>query len=216
MLEKFNPANAPKNIKRNKSRRDEIVSACEKLYATLNFKDISIKSISMVTSFSRPSIYNYFNTKEEIFLALLAREYHEWAHCLRLIPAQGINSIEMFAKALARSLANRKTMLKLLAMNHYDMESNSGPEQLTMFKIAYGETIDAMTWCLSSVFPDMTTEKKQVFIYVFFPFMFGIYPYTTTSDKQRMAMAEAGINFSYKTVDELVADCVINLLKNRQ
>ena len=57
------------------SRREEIVNACEKLYQTMSFKEITIKEIGAVTSFTRTSIYNYFQTKEEIFLALMQREY---------------------------------------------------------------------------------------------------------------------------------------------
>ena len=59
-------------------RREEIVAACEQLYQTMSFKDITLKEISSVTSFSRPTIYNYFHTKEEIFLALYKREYVRW------------------------------------------------------------------------------------------------------------------------------------------
>ena len=57
------------------ARREEIINACEKLYRTMRFKEITIKEIGRETSFTRTSIYNYFETKEEIFLALLKREY---------------------------------------------------------------------------------------------------------------------------------------------
>ena len=57
------------------ARREEIINACEKLYQTMSFKEITIKEIGSATSFTRTSIYNYFQTKEEIFLALLMREY---------------------------------------------------------------------------------------------------------------------------------------------
>ena len=61
------------------TRRDEIINACEKLYRTMSFKDITIREIGNITTFGRTSIYNYFQTKEEIFLALMQREYEEWA-----------------------------------------------------------------------------------------------------------------------------------------
>ena len=70
------------------SRREEIVNACEKLYKTMNFKEITLKEISVETSFSRPSIYNYFQTKEEIFLALMQREYELWAAELNVLAAK--------------------------------------------------------------------------------------------------------------------------------
>ena len=53
------------------NRRSEIISACEKLYETVSFNDITLGEISKETSFSRPLIYNYFETKKEIFLALM-------------------------------------------------------------------------------------------------------------------------------------------------
>ena len=52
-------------------RREEIINACEQLYQTMSFKEITLKEIGNVTSFSRPTIYNYFQTKEEIPLRFL-------------------------------------------------------------------------------------------------------------------------------------------------
>lgn len=46
-----------------------------------------------------------------------------------------------FAEALAHSLEKRETLLKVMSMNHYDMEENSRLERLTEFKTAYGQSI---------------------------------------------------------------------------
>lgn len=45
----------------------------------MSFKDITLKEIGKITSFNRTAIYNYFNSKEEIFLALMQREYECWS-----------------------------------------------------------------------------------------------------------------------------------------
>ena len=63
-------------------RREEIINACEKLYKTMSFKQITLKEIGNIVPFSRPTIYNYFKTKEEIFLALFQREYDLWNESL--------------------------------------------------------------------------------------------------------------------------------------
>ena len=70
---------------RTAARKDEIVKACEKLYQTMSFKEITLKEIGDVTSFSRPTIYNYYQTKEEIFLALYTLEYDRWNEDLEKI-----------------------------------------------------------------------------------------------------------------------------------
>ena len=59
------------------ARREEIIAACAALYENMSFKEITIKEIAQKTTFTRTSIYNYFETKEEIFLALLQREYEQ-------------------------------------------------------------------------------------------------------------------------------------------
>ena len=64
------------------ARKEEIINACEDLYKTMSFKEITLKEIGNVTSFTRTSIYNYFQTKEEIFLALFEREYDRWNEAL--------------------------------------------------------------------------------------------------------------------------------------
>lgn len=192
------------------SRREEIVNACEKLYQTMSFKDITLKEISVETSFSRPSIYNYFQTKEEIFLALMQREYELWAEEVNAL-AEGNEEMtaEDFAAALAHSLEKREQLLKLLAMNHYDMEEHSRPERLTEFKVAYGASLDAVRVCLDKFFPHIDRER---FIYVFFPFLFGVYPYAVASDKQLSAMNEANCKFELHSIYDMVFLCVKQLL----
>ncbi|MDO4554062.1 MAG: TetR family transcriptional regulator [Lachnospiraceae bacterium] len=195
------------------TREEEIVGACEELYKTMSFKDITIKEIGNATSFTRTSIYNYFQTKEEIFLALIEREYSLWIVELKeWLNGTEKASKEEFASKLAHSLENRELLLKLMSMNHYDMESNSRPERLTKFKVVYGESIHTVTMCLEKFFPEMTIAEKQNFIYVFFPFMFGIYPYTVVNEKQRIAMEEAGVNYVFLSIYEITFNCVKKLL----
>ena len=105
------------------ARKDEIINACEKLYQTMNFRDITIKEIGNATSFTRTSVYNYFHTKEEIFLALMQREYELWTGELKKLREEiDVMNKGTFAHELAFSLSQRGTLLKLISMNHYDME----------------------------------------------------------------------------------------------
>lgn len=194
-------------------KREEIVSACEQLYQTMNFREITLKEIGSITSFSRPTIYNYFETKEEIFLALFQKEYDRWNEALAAI----LNGNERLTKAelsekIASSLAGREQLLKLLSMNNYDMEANSRQELLTAFKQSYGRSMQLMEMLLEKFCPDMNEAEIRNFIYTFYPFMFGIYPYTAVTEKQRTSMKEAGIHFVYQTVYELTYSCLIRLL----
>lgn len=195
------------------ARKEEVITACAELYQTMSFKEITIKEIGNETTFARTSIYNYFQTKEEIFLALLQREYELWVNRLRQLRAEHEKMTgEEFADALARSLEERKNLLKIMSMNHYDMEENSRLERLTEFKVAYGKSLAEVRNCLDQFFPEMTVQDKQDFIYSFFPFMFGIYPYTVVTEKQREAMTKAKVNYVYMTIYEITYAEVKKLL----
>ena len=196
------------------ARKEEIVNVCASLYETMGFKDITIRDIGAKTSFTRTSIYNYFQTKEEIFLALLRREHEVWIADLEEIIRQNeVLSSEEFADKLAGTLEKRVCMLKLMSMNLYDMEGNSRMENLVDFKKAYADALRAVSSCLEKFFPAMSAGDIQEFLYAFFPFLFGVYPYTSHTDKQMKAMELAHVDNAQYSVYEIIRSFVIKMLK---
>lgn len=97
------------------------------------------------------------------------------------------------ADVLARTLDDRRQLLKIMSMNHYDLEENSRMELLVEFKVSYGNAMKTIMAMLEKFRKDMDFEKRQEFVYSFFLFMFGIYPYTVVTKKQKEAMKLAGV-----------------------
>ena len=196
------------------ARKEEIIAACEKLYQSMSFKEITIQEIAKFTSFTRPSIYNYFEAKEEIFLALLQKEYERWTADLEEIMSGSERMTrDETAQALARSLERRKQLLKLMSMNHFDMEGNSRMERLTEFKAAFGDSMKTVDRLLQKFCPEMRMENRRNFIYAFFPFIYGIYPYCVVTEQQRKAMEAAGVGYAYHSIYELAYPCAKKLLE---
>lgn len=196
------------------ARKEEIINACASLYETMGFKDITIRDIGAKTSFTRTSIYNYFQTKEEIFLALLEREHKLWiADLEEIAQTNSFLSVDGFADKLARTLEKRGCMLKLMCMNLYDMEGNSRIENLVLFKKEYANALRAISCCLEKFFPSMTVNDIQTFLYAFFPFLFGIYPYTSHTEKQMEAMRLAHVNYIHCSIYELTKPFVAKILR---
>lgn len=197
------------------ARKEEIIDACAVLYETMGFRDITIRDIGAKTSFTRTSIYNYFQTKEEIFLALLQREHEAWiADLEELARQEGGLSVEEFADRMARTLEKRECMLKLESMNLYDMEGSSRMENLVAFKKVYAAAIDEVSRCLERFFPAMTARDIRTFIYAFFPFLFGVYPYAAPTEKQREAMALAHVDYARYSIYEIVRAFLLNMLRS--
>ena len=192
------------------AREEEIVNACERLYAKMCFKDITLLHISQETSFTRTSIYNYFSTKEEIFLALFKKEYDRWNEDLLKMLKEEISSPKTLADRLAGSLQDRVQLLKLLSMNVYDMEAHSRPEMLYRFKQSYAKAICTARKLFAKILP--SAEAAENALFCFFPFMNGIYPYCHATPKQIEAMEKAGLKYSPKTVHDLTYNFLCRIL----
>ena len=203
-------------ISHGDKRKSEIVRACRELYQTMSFKDITIKEISEYTSFSRPSIYNYFATKESIFLEIFREAYARWCDDMdSIVKKYSKISVKSFADKLAQTLENRPVLLKLLSMNLYDLEESCSLDDLTVFKQEYKRALDTVERLLAVYFPRMSKSARNQFIYIFFPFMFGLYPYANVTQKQKEAMISAGIKFPTKRVYDFAYQTIFSLLNNQ-
>ena len=199
------------NIQLN--RRNEIILAAEKLYKKIGFKDITIKDIAKETTFTRASIYNYYETKEEIFLDLYTKEYVKWAEELVIL----LDSKEKLTKKIlieyvSRSLEKREQLLKLMSMNNYDMEANSRIEFLVEFKKAFINGINIFSKLLYKYNKKYINDSVDRVIYSFFPFIYGLYPYSHVTSKQKKAMEKAGHKWQKNTIYKLTYNFLNEIL----
>ena len=195
------------------ARKEEIMNACEQLYRTMNFKEITLKEIGEVTSFTRTSIYNYFQTKEEIFLGLFQREYELWCEALEaILNCKEMLSREQLADRIADTLSDRELMLKLLAVNLYDMEENSRIERLVEFKKAYGRSVELMKQIAARFCPEWDDAARQSVVISSLQFLHGLYPYAHHTEKQEEAMRQAEVQPVQMTVKEFARIGLCKLL----
>ena len=196
------------------ARKEEIMNACEALYQTKIFRDITLKDIGEKTSFTRTSIYNYFKSQEEIFLALFEREYWLWTAALeKMNRTEEPLTPEMLAKEMASALQERKLMLKLLAVNLYDMEENSRMERLVSFKQAYGASVEQMQLLLQRLYPDMNAGENRRMLVAILQFLHGLYPYAFATEKQKAAMDAAGVPYEKRSIEEMAYEGLQRLLQ---
>ena len=196
------------------ARKEEIIAACAALYEEKGFRDTTIKDIGEAITLTRTGIYIYFETKEEIFLALLGREYDAWvSEMLEIMARKTAMTRNDVAEVLAGTLTNHPRLLRLLSMNLYEMEANSRLERLVEFKKSFGASLETVDLLLQQYIPEMNEDQRRKFIYAFFPFIYGIYPYTSVTEKQMEAMREAGIPYQYQSAFELTFACAKKLLE---
>ena len=185
-------------------RREDIISACESLFGVLDYQDINLKAISQRTELSRPSLYNYFRTKEEIFLALADRYLTSFMKDIQ----ENILNARHDKKELARIF----TTIQIVSVHMTDLETHTPLASLVAFKKHYKAFLELLAQAMLSQYPKADREKIDFFCQAFVASLHGIYPMTTPCKEQVEAMAIAGYKmpfskeeFLFKTMELLLS-----------
>lgn len=195
------------------NRKQEIIDACEKIYKEKGFTAVNIKEISTATSFTRPAIYSYFETKDEILLALLNREYTKWIASLEEAEQQiKQGDREGTASLIAHTLDSREMLLRIQNMNLFEMEINCRVERLAEFKVLYRTVVETLTRIAQAYSPNSTEDEITYFCMNFNSFLFGVYPFVYHTEKQLKAMEIADVPHFDTTIFEMAYGCLLKLL----
>ena len=195
-------------------RRQEILNAFFKLYETHVFGDIHVKTISEETSFTRATIYNYFKNMDEIFLSAYQQEYVLWAKDLRAIGQRSTPmSHAQLADAIAHSLETHERMLRLSTADFHERETHCRRELVFEHKAAFSEAIAAFHDCIARFCPEKSEEEIHSILYIFFPFMHGMYRYIDISPVQSAAREAAHFQLERTSIYELAYRALLQILK---
>lgn len=117
-------------------RRQAILAAALERFSEHSLSEITIASIAREASLSKGSVYSYFATKEEVFLALLRGEIEDWSDTLRsmLTDYKSVQSVERVVADLVNTLRSQQTMLRLLSRLFIDIEENLSMDAVIDFK----------------------------------------------------------------------------------
>lgn len=207
----FIRARTPEQIS---SRQEEIINACDTLFSQSGYEGVTFKAISEMTSFTRPSIYNYYKTKDEILLDLLARELLRWqARMLEEINTTAKMTKEQYSTFLTKTLLSHDKMLKLLSILYSVLEINSSVEKLADFK-KVSHILDTIAASLDKFFPEASTENKAIFVAAFSVYILGLYPISHLSQKQFEAMQLVEVNHAVPDLEYLCYHGILLLLSN--
>lgn len=115
-----------RQIHEKEARRQEILAAAARLWAEQAFAALSMAEIARAAGLAKGTLYLYFRTKEELFLAMVEGELLAWFEELDEALGRGRKEMEPaeLAPLLARSLAARPRLPRLLAILHTVLEQN--------------------------------------------------------------------------------------------
>lgn len=174
-------------------RKNEILSACAKLYDEGGHDNVHFKAISEMTSFARSTIYKYYTTKEEILLDLLRSDLENWSRdIVDMNESHESLTREEYARYLAKIYQKSDRTLRLVSILYSTLEENSSLEKLVEFKKRFIPLMAPLIEGLDKFFPDADEKAKQTFMNASFCYIIGLYPLSHQTKKQKEAIRLSG------------------------
>lgn len=165
------------------------MKACRELFDEGGYDAVSFRTIGEKTSFSRPSIYNYYGTKEEVFLDLISQEYAGWREGIEAIRENGTpKTREEYASATTDCLRSHDRLTRLMSIHYTAISHNCSLDRLKAFQKTIQPFFDSFASLLHDTFPDSPQEKQDQFRVLYFSLISGLYPLTHLTDNQKAAM----------------------------
>jgi AcrR family transcriptional regulator len=175
--ETFQRARRPEQ---KQQRREDILAAARELALSGGVRGVSLAGIAARAGIDKSALLRYFETREQIFLELTAREWGPWVLALHdgldgVAPggpdtapeaAGAADAAGLVADVVARSFGDRPLFCDLLAHTPLNLERNVSPEAVRGYKLislgAVGKAADVVHRAL----PDLTDQECREFISV--------------------------------------------------
>jgi AcrR family transcriptional regulator len=117
------------------ARRDAILATASHLFDTTEYFDLTMAAVAAELGLAKGTLYLYFESKEELFLALTEAQLRAWlATTSAQLAALGPSTTHTVAATLAQSLIERPQLTRLLALLHGVLEHNVSLATTLAFK----------------------------------------------------------------------------------
>ena len=155
-------------------RREEILAAARELALADGVRSVSLAGIAALAGIDKSALLRYFETREQIFLELTAREWPAWVQALH----DGLDGAEpasaaltgpgpgpgLVADVVARSFGDRPLFCDLLAHTPLNLERNVSPEAVRGYKLISLASVGEAAGVVRRALPDLTERECLEFI----------------------------------------------------
>ena len=149
-------------------RRAAIINAADALLEPGSYELPSAAQIAVKAGLAKGTLYLYFTTKEEIYLALLGQECARWSELVMEGLSYEWPSLDHFLQRyIAFCVANPKTMF-LACRGPVMLERNIGEESAFAYKKGLADATRQVSALLSVAFPPLSADQaRKLFLHMF-------------------------------------------------
>ncbi len=187
-----------RTAEQKESREKEILLAAKNLLEKKTYESIRFSDLAELVTFSRANIYKYFQSKEEVYLSLLADEILNFAIHAKdfLIPRskERLEIIDEFCNTWTDLLTKEKNLLLLLSMTGTILEKNCSDEVLLQSKRSMHSALyDHLAPYFSNYFPKLTLDERIILINTLVIIANGLYSFCGLNENQKKLLKRSGM-----------------------
>ena len=123
-------------------RREAILAAARELAGERPVREISLGDIARRVGFAKSNLLRYFESREDIFLRMLLREWESWRVSLTGRLRSGGATADNVATAIARTIAERPLFCDLISEMSAVLERNVSVAAVQAFKSQSLDKVD--------------------------------------------------------------------------
>lgn len=183
-------------------RREAIVTAAKALFSENDYEQISLNGIAREAGISKPNVYRYFATREEIFLAIFEEQWDSFLRTLlaRLKRVRAKDPVPQICRLWVQVALEHRTLLELLPQLMTSLEKNSSVEQIVEFKKKGFALMDELVQALTELYPTLAVEQWNSVVQSAIALMAGLWPMTNPGGNvvealERLDMEQAAWEF---------------------
>jgi AcrR family transcriptional regulator len=135
VIKHFQPKQRARTDQAKVARREQLLEVAAQLWTENNFANITMFEVAKRANLAKGTTYLYFQTKEELLLALLKRELENWFLELgaKLSTKKNFTPKE-FSQIVTKSLVQRPAFTRLVCIQASILEHNIDFERALEFK----------------------------------------------------------------------------------
>jgi AcrR family transcriptional regulator len=152
-------------------RREDILAAAGELALAEGVRAVSLAGIAARAGIDKSALLRYFETREQIFLELTAREWPAWVRALHdgldAVPpgaADAGPTARLVADVVARSFGDRPLFCDLLAHTPLNLERNVSTDGVRGYKLISLAAVGEAAAIVGRALPDLTEQECLEFI----------------------------------------------------
>ncbi len=158
----------------------------------------AVADIAFDTGLAKGTVYRYFQSKEQIFLALLSEDFTALFRQLKSVIAKLPTPLSAaagpFAKQYLQLLQQSDSLLPLLALLNAVLEQNLPQPQLLAFKQQLAQALDGLGTQLAARFTELTPASASQLLLHSYALTLGLYQSTHMPASVLAVVQQAGLS----------------------